>query len=98
MADLEKALRGLHCFCDTGYASDEDRLCDSCSCGLDVMNDARALLEKQVPRSVVIDDKPKNESWFGIWFGRCPNCKEMLTKKYHRHFCGSCGQAVKWCD
>lgn len=53
-------------------------------------------LKAQEPQTVIVDDIPKDDTWFGIWFGRCPNCKEMLTKKYHKHFCGNCGQAVKW--
>ena len=48
------------------------------------------------PKTVIVDDIPKDETWFGVWFGRCPNCKQMLKKKEHEHFCGYCGQAVKW--
>ena len=55
-----------------------------------------SLLKAQEPQTVIVDDIPKDDTWFGIWFGRCPNCKEMLTKKYHKHFCGNCGQEVKW--
>ena len=59
---------------------------------------ALELLKAQEPQTVIVDDIPKDDTWFGIWFGRCPNCKEMLTKKYHKHFCGNCGQEVKWDD
>ena len=60
------------------------------------INDAIGFLKAQEPKTVIVDDMPKNESWFGIWFGRCPNCKQMLVKKEHKHFCGYCGQEVKW--
>ena len=63
-----------------------------------LLKDALSLLKAQEPQTVIVDDIPKDDTWFGIWFGRCPNCKEMLTKKYHKHFCGNCGQAVKWYD
>lgn len=52
----------------------------------------------QEPQTVIVDDIPKGETWFGVWFGRCPNCKQMLLKKEHKHFCGHCGQEVKWYD
>jgi hypothetical protein len=63
-----------------------------------LIEDALSLLKTQEPQTVIVDDIPKDDTWFGIWFGRCPNCKEMLTKKYHKHFCGNCGQEVKWSD
>lgn len=69
---------------------------DSNYCQENLMRDALELLKAQEPQTVIVDDIPKDDTWFGIWFGRCPNCKEMLTKKYHKHFCGNCGQAVKW--
>ena len=60
-----------------------------------LLRDALSLLKAKEPQTVIVDDIPKDDTWFGIWFGRCPNCKEMLTKKYHKHFCGNCGQEVK---
>lgn len=53
-------------------------------------------LKAQEPKTIVVDEKLKERHWFGIWFGRCPNCEQMLGKKDHEHFCGYCGQAVKW--
>lgn len=64
----------------------------------DLLQTVVGLLKAQEPQTVIVDDIPKDDTWFGIWFGRCPNCKEMLTKKYHKHFFGNCGQAVKWYD
>lgn len=66
------------------------------SIGGDDVDNTLSTGKAQGPQTVIVDDIPKDDTWFGIWFGRCPNCKEMLTKKYHKHFCGNCGQAVKW--
>ena len=71
--------------------------CDEAStCILNLIKAAYEVLKTQEPKTIVVDEKPKNGNWFGIWFGRCPNCKQMLVKKDHEHFCGYCGQAVKW--
>lgn len=108
MPDREKVIRGLECCIKQGenavYRRDLD--CPyqdknhSCRlvCWTNLNKDAIALLKEQEPQTVIVDDMPKDDTWFGIWFGRCPNCKEMLTKKYHKHFCGNCGQEVKWSD
>lgn len=64
----------------------------------EVIDNVISLLKAQEPKTVVVEDMPEGESWFGIWFGRCPNCNEQLVKKEHKHFCGHCGQAVKWND
>ena len=60
------------------------------------IDDAIAFLKAKEPQTVIVDDMPENENWFGVWFGRCPSCKQMLTKKEHEHFCGHCGKGVKW--
>ena len=43
-----------------------------------------ALLKEQEP-------KPVGKEW-----NECPNCGKVLSSIEHIHFCGICGQAVKW--
>ena len=55
--------------------------------GLDdgiALNEAVTLLEEQEP-------KPVGKEW-----NECPNCGKVLSSIEHIHFCGMCGQAVKW--
>ncbi len=61
-----------------------------------LIGDAIVFLKAREHQMVVVDDKPMNVSLFGFRCGYCPNCKQMLNKKYHEHYCGYCGQAVKW--
>lgn len=49
-----------------------------------LMRDTLALLKKQEP-------KPVGKEW-----NECPNCGKVLSSIEHIHFCGICGQAVKW--
>lgn len=30
------------------------------------------------------------------WGGYCPTCNSFLLERQNKHFCGNCGQAVKW--
>ena len=45
---------------------------------------AVSLLKEQEP-------KPVGKEW-----NECPNCGKVLSSIEHIHFCGICGQAVKW--
>ncbi len=45
---------------------------------------AVSMLEEQEP-------KPVGKEW-----NECPNCGKVLSSIEHIHFCGMCGQAVKW--
>ena len=44
----------------------------------------RKMLKEQEP-------KPVGKEW-----NECPNCGKVLSSIEHIHFCGMCGQAVKW--
>lgn len=100
MDDREKVIKGLECCMSEKICNSPCPYKGQCDDGgyyfSKAIEDAIGLLKAQEPQTVIVDDIPKDDSWFGIWFGRCPNCKEMLTKKYHKHFCGNCGQGVKW--
>lgn len=55
--------------------------------GLDdgiALNEAVTLLKEQEP-------KPVGKEW-----NECPNCGKVLSSIEHIHFCGMCGQVVKW--
>ena len=43
-----------------------------------------SMLKEQEP-------KPVGKEW-----NECPNCGKVLSSIEHIHFCGMCGQAVKW--
>ena len=37
------------------------------------------------------EEKPVGKEW-----GECPRCGRVLNQLCNMHFCGTCGQAVKW--
>ena len=34
----------------------------------------------------------------GMKSGYCPSCKRLIDSQRHPHYCGECGQEVKWDD
>lgn len=54
-------------------------------------DDVIALLEEQEPKPVEICGKI-----FDTKVGDCPHCEERLNSEVYPHWCGFCGQAVKW--
>lgn len=52
---------------------------------------AEELLKKQEQTFVEIDGQ-----FGGIKYGRCPKCGKGLNEEVYPHWCGFCGQAVKW--
>ena len=55
---------------------------------LDTINDA---LKEQEHIPIEIHGKI-----FDTRFGDCPHCGERLNSEVYPHWCGFCGQAVKW--
>lgn len=49
------------------------------------------LLKEQEPKLVEIDGQLG-----GIKYGRCPKCGKGLNEEVYPHWCGFCGQEVKW--
>lgn len=50
------------------------------------INDGLELMKEQEPKTVI---KKWNE---------CPSCGKTLDRIHDMHYCGACGQAVKWND
>lgn len=90
MAEVEKVIKAIEncigqpkCFdCPWEECSYEHEIVNSVPYSL--MLDALALLKEQEP-------KPVGKEW-----NECPNCGKVLSSIEHIHFCGMCGQAVKW--
>ena len=57
----------------------------------DIMRDALDLLKAQEAVSVEICGH-----MFTVKYGHCPKCNEGLDSEAYPHWCGYCGQAVKW--
>lgn len=55
------------------------------------VRDAIELLKEQEPKLVEIDGQLG-----GIKYGRCPKCEKGLNEEVYPHWCGFCGQEVKW--
>lgn len=62
-----------------------------CECVHELMSDALELVKGQEPVDV-------HDVMLGIdgWGGCCPTCGSFLLERQNKHFCGNCGQAVKW--
>lgn len=85
MADREKIIKGLKLCVVTGDFCGECPYDDEMELCIDKLHDdALALLKEQEP-------KPVGKEW-----NECPNCGKVLSSIEHIHFCGMCGQAVKW--
>jgi len=62
-----------------------------CECCHELMMDALELVNRQEPVDV-------HDMILGIdgWGGYCPVCGSFLLEHHNKHFCGNCGQEVKW--
>jgi len=60
---------------------------------MDACDNAISLLREQEPVPVKIRGKSVST---GIKYGDCPHCDEGLNSEVYPHWCGFCGQAVKW--
>lgn len=88
MTDKEKLIHELEC-----QIADAE-LCDNewkDNVPIWVLRDAWSLLKEQEPKKVlsfVISAK--------VLSGFCPKCNHTLMHSMNEHFCGFCGQKVKW--
>ena len=55
------------------------------------MKDAIALLKEQEAKSVEVCGQ-----MFTVKYGHCPTCGKGMDSEAYPHWCGFCGQAVKW--
>ena len=90
---FQKVINGLECCISEGTDCPED--CPYIGdCNRDKLHsDALALIKAQEP--IIVHDMI-----LGIdgWGGYCPVCGSFLLEHHNKHFCGNCGQAVKWND
>ena len=95
----EKVIEGLES-CSVSKLHDKCDKCPYCSsCGTEggsfaeIAHDALKLLTNQKLVTVI-------DMILGIdgWGGCCPVCGSFLLEHHNKHFCGNCGQAVKWND
>lgn len=91
MLDRSKVIKGLPCltgvpiYCETCPYSDEFGFgYGNRRCAKECASDALALLKEQEP-------KPVGKEW-----NECPSCGKVLDRIHDMHYCGVCGQAVKW--
>ena len=70
--------------------------CDFVDLSFEDAEQILALLKEQEPQSVIVREEPQNGNI--LWFADCPKCKHGIERDKHKHFCGFCGQAVKWND
>lgn len=47
--------------------------------------------QREMPKLVEIDGQLAT-----VKYGHCPTCGEGLNQEVYPHWCGFCGQAVKW--
>lgn len=94
MPDREKVIKGLEC-CRDRIKDDllqTDEPCNSCPYAVngnvcspwELYDDAITMLKEQEP-------KPVGKEW-----NECPSCGKTLDKIHDMHYCGVCGQEVKW--
>ena len=91
MIDIKFAINGLEAAkrlinIGPGTGSRKCRAMDAC-------DNAISLLREQEPVPVKISGKSAST---GIKYGDCPNCGEGINSEVYPHWCGFCGQAVKW--
>lgn len=98
MIDREKIIKGLECHridnkhrincADCPYYVDDD---NHINCVNDLHDDALALLKEQEAKQVNI-----SQTHCGMKYGLCPRCEKQIDTLVNPHYCGNCGQAVKW--
>ncbi len=60
-------------------------------CMSQMIEDTIAMLKEQEEVSVDVCGQ-----MFTVKYGHCPKCNEGLNSEVYPHWCGFCGQAVKW--
>lgn len=60
-------------------------------CMEELLTDVLKVLKEQEPKLVEIDGQLG-----GIKYGRCPKCEKGINEEVYPHWCGFCGQEVKW--
>ncbi len=100
MNDREKVIRGLEFTKEmvlfdpsTGECKEPENLNDLDKITYDACVGGISLLKEQEPKFIEIDGQ-----FGGIKYGRCPKCGKGLNEEVYPHWCGFCGQAVKWND
>lgn len=59
--------------------------------GLDVMLCSTEIIENVISLLKEQEPKPVGKEW-----NECPSCGKTLDRIHDMHYCGICGQAVKW--
>ena len=101
MPDREKVIKGLEC-CQHSSKSHcngcpyfYDGLCSTNDCTADLASDAIALLKEQEAKTVLHREE-RSVIPVKALSGFCPKCSHTLIYGMNKHFCGNCGQEVKW--
>ena len=88
--DREKVIKALECLKEGSY-------CECCDykphddCIKRVATDAISLLKEQEAKQVNI-----SQTHIEMKYGLCPRCGKQIDTLVNPHYCGNCGQAVKW--
>ena len=95
MIDMEKVTYGLRCMC---YGDIECKECPYArngsgwhDCRSNCAKDALELIKEQEAKPVEVCGQ-----MFTIKYGHCPKCGKGMDSDTYPHWCGFCGQAVKW--
>ena len=88
MPDREKVIKGLN---DIGGFIAGRIGFEQARNFLRTIDDAIALLKEQEAKSVEVCGQ-----MFTVKYGHCPTCGKGMDSDTYPHWCGFCGQAVKW--
>ena len=104
MPNKEKVIKGLEC-CSKGAVTPYVATCRFCAdcpygendipCTRELARDALALLKEQEAKTVLYR-KERSVNPGKALSGFCPKCSHTLIYGINKHFCGNCGQEVKW--
>ena len=100
MIDREKIINALniclgHGKCkDCGYTNIGGGY-STMDCRKLMMQDALELLKEQEPKTV-LSMAGRSVISAKVLSGFCPKCNHTLMYSMNKHFCGFCGQEVKW--
>ena len=94
MTELEKVRKGLY-MCEGGPENCGLKDCPYFDkrefCEHEMHRDALTMLKEREPKPVELDGEMPT-----VKYGKCPHCGEGLNSEIYPHWCGFCGQAVKW--
>lgn len=95
MVDREKVIKGLEqCKTNNGICHEcpyDDGSLKLAACTSKLCNDAIELLKEQEAKKVNI-----SQMHYGIKYGLCPRCEKQIDTLVNPHYCGNCGQELKW--